>query len=433
MKTITQMGTNLLELLTIRSEHIGKATGLIERQRKFRASSLLQTLVIGFQCNPAASYTDLAISAASVGVEDSPQAIEQRFTEKTAAFLKAMVAESMRMTIEQQQAESVNLLARFAGVYLQDSTVITLPSELSTLWEGCGGTNGQAAAVKLQTQWEYKSGELVGLTMQNAKEQDQASPYQKSEMPRGALRIEDLGYFSLARLKTDSEKGIFWISRLKTGTKTYTENGTELDLVAQLQTCTAEQLNLNVYLGIKKEVFCRLLIKRAPAHVAAERLRKLRHKMQKQGRSVSKRQQVMAQWTLLITNVPEASLSFEAVFQVYRVRWQIELLFKLWKSYFKLDTWRSQNKWRILCEFYAKLIGAIISQWMFTLLKNIPQRSFFKAAFVVRHYAILIAFCLRDRTLLSTAISQMNSCFTKACRTNSRARKPATYQTLATP
>ena len=40
-----------------------------------------------------------------------------------------------------------------------------------------------------------------------------------------------------------------------------------------------------------------------------------------------------------------------------RVRWQIELLFKLFKSHTQVDTWQSQKPWRILCEVYAKIGG----------------------------------------------------------------------------
>ncbi len=44
-----------------------------------------------------------------------------------------------------------------------------------------------------------------------------------------------------------------------------------------------------------------------------------------------------------------------------RCRWQIELLWKLWKAHGKLDTWRSYKPKRILTEIYAKLLGLLIT------------------------------------------------------------------------
>lgn len=47
-----------------------------------------------------------------------------------------------------------------------------------------------------------------------------------------------------------------------------------------------------------------------------------------------------------------------------RVRWQIELLFKLWKNEGHIDSWRSEKPWRIPCELYAKLIAMVIQHWI---------------------------------------------------------------------
>jgi len=43
-----------------------------------------------------------------------------------------------------------------------------------------------------------------------------------------------------------------------------------------------------------------------------------------------------------------------------KIRWQIELLFKLWKSHGRVDEWRTKKPARIVCEIYAKLIGLVV-------------------------------------------------------------------------
>ena len=62
---------------------------------------------------------------------------------------------------------------------------------------------------------------------------------------------------------------------------------------------------------------------------------------------------------------PADQLCVDDVLQLARVRWQIELLFKLWKSHGQLDKSRSDNPWRVLCELYAKLIAMLIQHWSF--------------------------------------------------------------------
>jgi IS4 transposase len=62
----------------------------------------------------------------------------------------------------------------------------------------------------------------------------------------------------------------------------------------------------------------------------------------------------LAAWNVVITNIPEELLSLDEAFVLTRVRWQIELLFKLWKSHGRVDEWRTTNPERILCEVYSE-------------------------------------------------------------------------------
>jgi hypothetical protein len=70
----------------------------------------------------------------------------------------------------------------------------------------------------------------------------------------------------------------------------------------------------------------------------------------------------LADWTILLTNVPPEMLGVQEALVLMRWSFQIELLWKLWKEHGKLDTWRSYKPERILTEIYAKLLGLIITR-----------------------------------------------------------------------
>ena len=71
-----------------------------------------------------------------------------------------------------------------------------------------------------------------------------------------------------------------------------------------------------------------------------------------------------------MTNVPRAVVSAREVWVLARVRWQIEILFRVWKSVLQVDAWRSQSPWRVLCEVYAKLPGVVWWHWRVVLARG---------------------------------------------------------------
>ena len=135
---------------------------------------------------------------------------------------------------------------------------------------------------------------------------------------------------------------------------------------------------------------------------------------------------------MLITNVPAKLLALNEAFVLYGVRWQIELLFKLWKSIGQLDESRSNNPWRILCELYAKLLAMLIQHWIFlTSFWDFPDRSLTKAARTIQKHTINLAIACNKRIYrLREAIQVINSCLAAGCRMNPRRARPNTYQLL---
>ena len=108
-----------------------------------------------------------------------------------------------------------------------------------------------------------------------------------------------------------------------------------------------------------------------------------------------------------MTNLPPETFTPDDILCLQRLRWQIELLFKLWKSDLSLDEWRSQLPHQILSEVYAKLLLALIQHWLLLLgCWQHENRSLVKAAKVLRKHAFHILAALPNLTsLLFTCVS----------------------------
>ena len=109
----------------------------------------------------------------------------------------------------------------------------------------------------------------------------------------------------------------------------------------------------------------------------------------------------------------------------------MEMLYKLWKQYGRIDEWRTTNPWRVLCELYAKLIGVLLQHWLIVLFAwQDEQRSLVKLAQVVRDTASSLLEALAgDRSLLS-ALHCIQRRMGSGCHMNTRGKQPNAAQLL---
>ena len=137
MKRITHLATQienaLQQILQHDADTLARETGFVQRQRKLTGSTFAQMMVFGAASNPCPTYTDWTHAATCAGTTLTPQAIEQRFTPQAAHFLYALLQRFAERVITLGTPEVAPLLQRFAGVFIKDSTVISLPKALATL------------------------------------------------------------------------------------------------------------------------------------------------------------------------------------------------------------------------------------------------------------------------------------------------------------
>lgn len=432
MGSIEQIVEGMQTVLGPEADRLARETGFIKRQGKVSGSGFVQVVVFGFQANPDLTYTQLSGMAASAGLSISPQGLEQRFGSESARFLQRVLERAVQQVIEHDQPAVAPLLARFTGVYVRDSTILQLPQELQHTWRGLGGNQGPNAALKLQVSWNYSTGQVHGPVLQDGRSADQTSPYQAQMLPAGALRLADLGYFSIKQLAQDHRRGVYWLSRLKYGTVVLQTDGQRLDLLPWLRTQAPTERDEQVLIGQRERVPARLLASRVPQEVADQRRRRLREAARVKGKQPSAEQLALADWTLLITNTASEQLSLPEARILLRVRWQVELLFKVWKSRAKIDEWRSHKPWRILTEIYAKLLGLLLHHWVAMVqLWPFLDRSLSRAVAVMQQHALALLLALPDSARLHDLLARLYLAFAKSCRLSKRAKTPATFQLLA--
>jgi hypothetical protein len=414
------------ELLTSKADEIGRSSGFIERERKLKGSTYAQSLVFGWMANPAATVSELAQSAASVGVSLSKQGLAQRFSEKSARFMQHLFEQALEYLV-QGEPMSQGVFRAFSEVHVLDSTSISLPETLREVWTGCNTQGTSSAAVKISVDWELLQGCLTGVHWQAAKHHDQHSPLAKQDLPNRALLLRDLGYFNLKDFARLDSTGRYYLSRLKANCRLYTLDGHPFDWATALLQSTEHHIDRDVLVGADR-LRCRLVAWRVPDEVADWRCQQLRQAALDKGRSVCARRVQTAAWSVYITNVSADLLSLEHIQILAKVRWQIEVLFKLWKSDGLLDEWRTADPWRALTECFAKLLALLIQHWCILLGSwHLPNRSLHQALQLLRKHAFHLACALSDMPLLCRTLSIIQAALS-SCRMSSLRKRPHTFQ-----
>lgn len=432
MMNVSQVEHSLKHILEERANTLARETGCIERQRKFRGADLLQTLVFGWLSHPDASLEQLSSVAMLREVEVTDTAVHKRFTQGCARFLHAILEEMTRVIVEADREIPLEVVNRFEAVVLEDSSTVALPNELVTCWQGCGGAPGEGhAAVKLHVRWELKRGSLHGPKLTHGRTSDRSSPFKEEALPAGSLYIADLGYLDWGTVATRRAEGSYTLTRAQSRTMYWTVEGKSLKLDPLLPQQVGQTKELWVRVADEHRYLMRLLMIRVPEEVAKRRRTDLEAEALRRNRPIPQRAWELADWTILLTDAPASLLSLQEALVLLRERWQMELLYKLWKQYGQIDKWHTVNRWRILCELYAKLIGLLLQHWLILLFAwQDEQRSLVKLAHVVRDTAYSLLEALSGSRSLCSALQSIQRRMHSGCHMNKRKKHPNSAQLL---
>jgi hypothetical protein len=421
MGIVAKVGGALQRLFGEIAQTAAQQSGVIQRTRKFNPVSLARTFVLGFLQDPRGSDEKLAQMAVQCGAAVTPQAIDQRHTPKLVDFLERLFRGATKLVVGSDKSLAP-ILERFPSVTVIDSSTITLPDEMQGQFRGCGGSYGSgAAALKLQTELDLRSGALAHVEIEPGRSPDGATSRQDVRRGKGSLRISDLGYFALAVFAAMTEAGEYFLSRLQFGTHVL-HQGLAVDVLAWLAKQPGPFVDVLVLLGQEQRLPSRLIAWRLPQEQANRRRQKLRQEMlRRKGQEPSAARLAWCDWTILVTNVPEDMLTPPEATVLYRARWQVELLFKRWKSQGLVAELSGSTAVRQMVRVWSRLVAVVVQHWLTVgSVWGDPTRSLHKVYEAVRAYVGRLAAALDNVTELERVFADMGQAFAKTCRRDKR-------------
>jgi hypothetical protein len=429
--SLTQLAETMQALLTTEADDLARQTGFVIRRRKVSGSNFAQTIVFTALAQPEGTKDRRRNTAATVGLVITDKGLDKRLNAKGATFLRAMIQAAVSKAVASTVV--IPLLQRFTAVEVLDGSTIALPDELAEIFRGgrSGTTTGAKAALKITVGLDLVSGVLFGPELSDGRAADLGAALAVADPPAGSLHLADLNYFSLEKFARWGGCGAYWLSRLKSGTAVYDAEGRRIDLVSSLRAAGDADVDRDVVLGSQRRVPCRLIARRVPAAVAAQRRQRLLDKSKRRGDKPSALSLALCEWTILVTNVPRGSLDVEEAVALARMRWQIELIFKLWKSHGGIDEWCGDDPDSALCQVYGKLLAQVVRHWVIVAgAWSLADRSMTKAAQVVRDLALSLAAAMRSVTRLRGVLAHARTLMQTVARMERRKKRLSAHDMI---
>jgi hypothetical protein len=387
---------------------IAAECGFLKRTSKLKPWMFVESLVLNSSSCKDTCLNDLsAVILDRYGVEISKQGIDSRFNAASVRMAKAVLDKAMA------DFSHVHLpagaFAQFNSVRIKDSTAFGLPEPLAALFPGYGGGSSKAQA-RIQYEIDIKAHRTVGLELTAGTRNDYTDAWEtKDDIAGGDLIIRDLGYSSLKMLESIARSEAYYLNRIKPDVAIFESvdgRYRRMDLAKLEQTMRQagiEVMEKQVYLGERTYFPSRMIIALVPEPQIEERKAKQKRKSERRNSKASERCLSSLGLNLFATNADGALLPSSLAMLLYKIRWQIELIFKAWKSLGHIHSVKNAKADRVLTVLYLKLA------WVFTNMHIVNAVSSVVFAQAKRKTSIYKAFKIIEKkrdTLWSIAGSK---------------------------
>jgi Transposase DDE domain len=364
----------------------------------------------------ATSLQHLGAWAVLAGVADISAPAWQKRLIRTRPWLHWLLAELLTPALP-----PLRVVPHASGnILLVDATRLQQPGGSGDDW-------------RLHTAYNFTVGRLAQVTLTDQSGGEHLGYYR---LQPGDIVVADNGYGYRRSVATVCKQQAHVVIRVRPATFPFEQaDGQVVDVVAQLRKrgpsvrawrgwCTDAD-------GERYRV--RLLAAKLPPAEAAAARRRARQNARDHGRRVQPQTLLVAGWVLLITTLPTRTWDAAAVLRLYRVRWQVELVFKRMKSILRLGQVRGHTQASIEAQVLALLVAwalqAADAAWARHQLARLGQAAAIVSSWTLTGLSVDV---LRQQVRGSWGQARLRSCLPQLQRfLTSRPRRDRTQQETA--
>lgn len=376
-------------------EEIAKSSGFMKRHSKLLPETFAKAMSLGLLDSKNITEEVIAEKCAAIqnGVSLTKQAIQARLKD-CIPFLKELLQKAFSLIYSNAlENHSSLLLTFFSDIKILDATTISLPDQVENDYPGMGGRNAKAA-LKIQTLYSAINHSITYFDITSGVTHDTcALPQILEQLSSKELFLADLGYFDTKCLQKISEKN-FFISRIKTNLKIFTAVSEKYPIYNQvtmpeLLKSSTHSIDQEVYIGSNSgcKLKVRLVGVKLPDDVAHKRIQKAIK--QNNGNDISSEKREILHWNLMITNIAADVLESTIIVDLYRMRWQIELLFKVLKSTLSIDKMHVGKTEYVEAILYGRLLGTLLTLPLYDCIDQTLLSTKGKGVSIQRFYVLL--------------------------------------------
>lgn len=237
---------------------------------------------------------------------------------------------------------------------LVDATQVKEPGQTGSLWR-----------IHYSLRWPSLACQFLKLTASEGVGSGES--LQQFPFSREDHILADRGYSAASGIHYVAERGAFIAVRLNPqGIRIQTENGGEFRFLQRLKSISGTgqiaSWKVLVPLGKRPPVSARICVVRKSKEAIALAEKKLRRKASKNGSRLQEETLVYSRYVMVLTTFEEAKFPDHLILEWYRVRWQVELVFKRFKQIAGMGHLPKYDDDSAKAWLYGKLIVALLTE-----------------------------------------------------------------------